>query len=1122
MNNKFLFIAIGLLIGTFHNIAFSQNQVQVWEEPITIPTYLINEPEKAPMFYNGRAYQGAEGHIYPYPFHDELTDKRVKKEYNAVYLENEFIKLCVLPEIGGRILYARDKTNDYDFIYHQHVIKPALIGMLGAWISGGIEWDLPHHHRARVFEPVDYKIEENEDGSKTLWVGELELRHRMRWVIGLTLYPDKSYFEAEVKIFNRTQVANSILAWANVGVHTNKNYQVIFPPSTDYVTYHSKNQFTTWPETNDIWRGIDYTKGVDLSWWKNHPSPSSFFAWNYENDFFGGYDHGKEAGIAYVANHHVAPGKKFFLWGPGFGEDTHGDMWNKILTEDDGPYLELMAGGYSDNQPDYSWIQPYEMKTYKWHWYPIREIDGMKKANLHGALNIEAVSEDSLMIAANATTLYEGAQLVLSRDGRKVMEEKITLTPNQPFRTTIAHSAELLKGDYTLSLHLADGTELVSYCHSAKEKKKKIPDPLDPPKAPQNIETVEELYLTGLRIEQFHNPSLEPYPYYEEALKHDPGNYRVNRSLGIFYYKRGMMEKAKKHLETAVKRITRKYTKPRDGEAHYYLGIIEKYLGHYQKAYDNLYKATWDYRFSAPAYYQLAQIDCIRRDFPSALDHINSSLDANRNNYKAYGLKASVLRQMERYIEAENILKLALEKDPLHPWAGYEMYLSALNDGSADAKKRLDQLNNLLQANKNQSYLELATNYMNCGLWKDAHQVLSTFVDLKNPDSPMIYYYLGYISDKLGQEKQMRRYYDQANSASPAYCFPFRLESVKVLNHAIEMQPQDDRGHYYLGNLLFYYKQENKAIESWEKSASLNDDYSYVLRNLGMAYERIQNNPEKAISYYKQAIEANSTDSRFFAELTTLYRKADSPFKERLQMLENHEQMIKQRDDALSLLIQTWLQVGRYDEAINYLSSHHFRRWEGGGDIRDIYVNAYLLRGLERYKKGAYNQALKDFTQALKYPDNIEAAESYHGGRQAQIHWFIGRAYEAMNKKDKAESHFKQAVSAKKRGEGREIHYYEARALQKLGMKERAHQIFLNIIQNGKDRLNQTTSMSFFAKFGEQQSADVQKANAHYLIGLGYYGVGNNEKAGIEFQQTLELDIDHIWARHFLEIMNHK
>ena len=213
------------------------------------------------MFFFGRQSQGAEGRIYPYPLYDTLTGKKVDKTYKLVYLENEYVRIGILPEIGGRLFEAVDKTNGYHFFYRQHVIKPALIGLIGAWISGGVEWNIPHHHRASTFLPVQYRIQENEDGGKTVWVGELELRHRMRWAVGYTLRPGKSYLEASVRIVNRTPVVNSMLCFANAAVHVNQDYQVIFPPSTQYVTHHHKREFTTWPIATTRYGGYDFRPG---------------------------------------------------------------------------------------------------------------------------------------------------------------------------------------------------------------------------------------------------------------------------------------------------------------------------------------------------------------------------------------------------------------------------------------------------------------------------------------------------------------------------------------------------------------------------------------------------------------------------------------------------------------------------------------------------------------------------------------------------------------------------------------------------------------------------------------------------------------------------------------------
>jgi len=308
------------------------------------------------------------------------------------------------------------------------VIKPSLIGMVGAWISGGVEWNIPHHHRASTFMPVDYRLVENPDGSKTIWVGELEWRHRMRWIVGLTLHPHKSYLEATIKLLNRTPVANSMLYFANVAVHVNPDYQVIFPPGTQFGTQHAKREFLHWPIGQESYAGVDY-KGIDISWWKNHPRPVSIFAWNYEDDFFGGYDHGKQAGICTFSDHFISPGKKFFE----FANGPEGYMWDKILTDTDGPYLELMAGAYSDNQPDYSWTQPYEVKTVKQYWYPIRELGGIKNANLDAALNLELKTGNLARLALNTTSEFSGAQAQLFNKGQKIWSSSVDISPEKPF-----------------------------------------------------------------------------------------------------------------------------------------------------------------------------------------------------------------------------------------------------------------------------------------------------------------------------------------------------------------------------------------------------------------------------------------------------------------------------------------------------------------------------------------------------------------------------------------------------------------------------------------------------------------------------------------------------------------
>ena len=238
------------------------------------------------------------------------------------------------------------------------------------------------------------------DGSATVWVGEIELRDRMKWIVGLTLRPGRSSIEVATRIINRTPLAHSMLAFANVAVHVNPDYQVIFPPDVELATFHAKNQFSRWPVSTEIFNGQDYTKGVDASWWKSHAYPTSFFAWEAKGDFLAGYDHGKEAGIVFVGDPHFVPGKKLWTWGTG----SDGRLWERILTDADGPYAELMVGAYSDNQPDYSWISPYEIRSVTQEWYPVRGIGGVKAANGEAAIDVSVQDGGRARVGLYSTT----------------------------------------------------------------------------------------------------------------------------------------------------------------------------------------------------------------------------------------------------------------------------------------------------------------------------------------------------------------------------------------------------------------------------------------------------------------------------------------------------------------------------------------------------------------------------------------------------------------------------------------------------------------------------------------------------------------------------------------------
>lgn len=1098
-----LLAAIALLLSPA--AALAATPVTLTEVDEVIPTYLSGLPDPNPMFYFGRMSQGAEGRTYPYPLYSNLTNRKADKSYHLVYLENEYVKIGISPEMGGRLFSALDKTNNYDFVYKQHVIKPALIGLIGAWISGGIEWNIPHHHRATTFVPVQYRTEEHPDGAKTVWVGELEIRHRMRWAVGYTLRPGSSVLECSVRIVNRTPLVQTMLCFANVAVNTNDNYQIIFPPSTQWVTHHFKREFTQWPIAKQPYGGVNWDN-VDVSYYKNHQSANSMFAWNYWDDFYAGYDHGKQAGTMSIADHHIVPGKKFWTWGNG----PRGRLWDEILTDTDGPYIELMVGAYSDNQPDYSWLQPYETRSFEMNWYPFRDIGGVKNANLDAAVNLE-VKDGNIEYGFYTTHVYENAIARLTLAGKTLAEETIAIDPAKSHTKKIALPAGASIHDLRAVL-ISGGKELVAYS-PIKLTPAPQPPALKLPLPPAEFKSEEALDLAAQRIDQFHDPDREPEPWWDEALKRDPDNVAAHTGLGLRALRNARYEDAVSHFSAATARLSFNHTTPKNVEPLYYLGVALRGLGKDDEAYSAFYKAAWSQEWKAPAYLSLAEIAAGRGDFTTALDLVDQSLNANALNVRAYGLKSAVLRHLNRGDEAREIISTGQRlTDPLDVRLMTEQWLLARDTGTA--QPLLATFNAHLATAQ-----EIAAEYLGAGLWQDATDVLAQAVSQPGAaqDSPILHYYLADFAEKLGQAKQAADYRQTAAKKSPAYVFPFQAELIPVLQRAIAANPSDARAPYYLGNLLFDW-QPAAAIALWEKSVALDPSFAIVWRNLAQAYSHAKTDDAqaKAIAALDKAVALPKPDPTHLAELDTLYATAKTPVAKRLALLETNQTSLLNHDESLARLIGLKTFAGKTDESIKLLAGHTFNIWEGGTrfNTAESWIDAHLVRGQQRFKAKQFRDALSDFEAALKFPVNLRANDT--GARKAEISYWQGAALAALGDSAKARDAWTTSTTAtfpasRRQSSDIEItgesqrrssqRYYQALALRQLGQNEKAEEIFRELI----------------APPPPTGAGNASAPINHYALGLGYAGLGNQVKAREELNAALTENPDHLGAHLVFE-----
>ena len=488
-------------------------KVSMWEEDYVIPTYKVYPPEKNPLFIEKRAYQGSTGKVYPLPVTEKISDTKEDVVYKAVFLENEYLKVMILPELGGRIQRAYDKTNGYDFVYYNHVIKPALVGLTGPWISGGIEFNWPQHHRPSTYSPVDYRLSENADGSCTIYVGETDKMYGTKGMAAITLYPEKAYIEIKGQLYNPTDLPQTFLWWANPAVPVNDNTYSVFPPDVNAVMDHGKRAVSTFPIATGEYYKADYSAGVDISRYKNVKVPTSYMAAHSDYNFIGNYDEGVKAGLLHVADHHISPGKKQWTWGNG----DFGRSWDRNLTETDGPYIELMTGVFTDNRPDFTWLKPQEEKTFVQYFMPYKGVGRVGNATKEAAVSLTDLGDGHAVLKVYTTGVRKDTRITVKQKGTMLYENTADLSPEECFEATFAVDGTI----EDCAVTVMQGTQILVSYKVYKPKLEPVPKPADAIPAPEKLKTTEELYLAATHLEQYRHATREPADYYRHGLELD-------------------------------------------------------------------------------------------------------------------------------------------------------------------------------------------------------------------------------------------------------------------------------------------------------------------------------------------------------------------------------------------------------------------------------------------------------------------------------------------------------------------------------------------------------------------------------------------------------------------------
>jgi tetratricopeptide (TPR) repeat protein len=1097
---KFFLLFFCVIAANATVFAQTSQRVKIYEGQETIPTYKMGADEISPIFYTGRGVQGAAGHIYPYPEQISLGEKITDETYNMVYLENEYLKVSVLPAFGGKLFAAIDKTNGHELFHRNSNIKPDLIGTLGAWISGGIEWCFPHHHRPTTLLPSDYRLVENADGSATIWVGETERGLGLRGVIGLTLHPGKAYIEANYYLNNGQNVTRNFLFWANVAVTANNDFRTFWPPQQEIGVFHSNNDFVQWPIARESYRGVDYgaNGGTDLTWWKNQPSPVSFFFWQGEAGFVGGYDYAQKAGTIHVADVFHNRTSKLWQFGPGL----EGQNARRKLTDDGKAYVELMTGTYSNNQPDYSWFSPHSVKEATNFWYPVRDLEIVKNANTEASVTLQMRDNKTVFYGFNTTQLYRGAKAVLKYGDEILSTQTIDIDPAKPFTSTFKSKDDVDEYQLFTELQDANGNILISYT-PYKLQHPDLPERQQEVKSPREIESVEDLYLTGRFVEQFSRPGLNPDNYYLEALKKSPDDYRVNIALGIRRVGEWRYVEAEKYLMTAYNKLQVSYFQPKEGELFYYLALAQKGQGKIDAAYRNFFQATWYYEWFSAAYYQLALIESRRGNYAQALAMAQEAYSTNNYDGSIVVLNSALMRRLGQQSEALALINKLLDKDPINFSAIYEKELIEAGGNMAKWQKNMQDVDN--------NYIDISLTYVKAGLYDDGLRLLSS---LQNPKNPLVYYYLAWLYENTGQSAKAKEMLTAATRQSYDYCFPFREETQDVLSNAIEKDPQNAEAFYLIGNLL-YDRRPEEAMQTWQKAVAIKNNFPMVWRNLAFGEFHQNRSMDKAIEYQQKAIATDANHPRWYSELESYFDLSGRSYKECLTILEKNKDVVKKDVTAPQKLVKLYNLNGEYDKAIDFLKTHHFRTWEGGTEIHNHYVDALTMKGLELTKKGQYKQAIGLFNEAMLYPENLEVGKPLNDGRAAMLWYFIGQAYEKSGQKSNAKDAYTKSAKAVN-GRSQDLDYYKAKAYEALGQSDKANELYSDLIKRGENILERGAARTGIG-VEEATVENSSYSQAYLLQAFGNIGLGNTAKAKELFGQALKSYSNNLWAKYYID-----
>lgn len=903
------FIITSILVSALL-ITHAQQPATIREYEQAFPTYPFSDPNPIPLLNN----------VYPYFRFDGFTDKPITKNWKVVELQNDYIRLLILPEIGGKIWAAIERSTNRPFLYYNHAVKFRDVAMRGPWTSGGLEANYGIiGHTPNCATPVDYTTKTNADGSVSCIIGTLDLLSRSYWRMEIRLPKNEARFITRSFWYNTTAQEQPYYHWMNAGLKADGNLEFVYPGNR-YLGH--EGEYADWP--------INKTNGKNISWYKNNDfgGYKSYHVFGKYTDFSGAYWHDDDMGMVRYGRHDDKAGKKLWIW----GLSGQGMIWEKLLTDTDGQYIELQSGRlFNQNAPGSSLtpfkhraFEPYGTETWEESWYPVLQTKGFLVANDYGALNVQTRANQLKLLFSPIRTFED--TLRISVDGKTVYAKPCSFTPLRVF----TDSTTLIPGHLVITLG--------SLQYDSDPNAGNLSRPVETPKD-FDWNTAYGNYLKGVEaMDQKNYP--EAGTALQQALAKDS-----NFTPALTQYAELLYRNL--HYTEALHYATRALSiNTEDGPANFIYGLANQALGHSIDAKDGFDIATLDPAYRSAAYTRLAILE---KNRTRAKLYTDLALLANPLNIEALHLRAVFTRPGNT-----TVLDHLDSLDPLDHFTRCERWLA--NPTTTTKQNFLSLIRNELPQ---QTFLELGIWYYNLGRTEDALKVF----ELAPPDAE-ISLWIAHLT------------HQQPNYATldPTRVFPFRAETAKLL----ETLTNDHWLPKYF--LALIYHDRNRLTECRQLLRACGDtpDYApfYAFRAAGS---------DSTLHDLQRAL---SLDPQWrYQKLLAEYYLRNNQYPEALAITAHPDNMI------MSMLhVRILLLTHQYAAADKTLSTLDILPAEGATSGHDLYREAKLMQAVEAIKKGQRKKALTFITAAEQWPANLGVGEPYKEDQDLRLEeWLTAR-----------------------------------------------------------------------------------------------------------------------------------